>query len=171
MHNFRLWSYLVFGLIFSGSLQANAIVTPVGVNSASINSSGQVVAMQTFRAQYAGQPDSYYSRAVAYNKATTGKLARARTFVKGNALNIGLVAGTLAIGYFLDQVTKDIYPNAQSLPTASQTCNPHFTVTGYVTDTKGCSTSGLVAQHVKKCDDFMKANAGATSTCTLTTPP
>lgn len=109
MHNFRLRVYLVFGLIFSASVQGQSVVTPIAVNSASINSSGQVVAMHTYRAQYAGQPDSYYSRAVAYNKATTGKLGKARAFVKGNALNLGIVAATLAVGYALDEITKDIY--------------------------------------------------------------
>jgi len=152
MHNFRLRIYLVLGLILSSSVQANSVVTPVGVNSASINSSGQVVAMHTYRAQYAGQPDSYYSRAVTYNKATTGKLGKARAFVKGNALNLGIVAATLAIGWALDEVTKDIY---STTPTPS----PFTAPSGFVWCYGNCLSTTSLRQYAASTPSAAVSNA------------
>lgn len=123
MHNYRLRLYLVCALIFSGIAHGQtATVTPVAVNSASINASGNVVAMHTYRAQYGSNPASYYSRAVEYNKATTGKLGKARAFVKGNALQLGIAGAILAVGWSLDEITKDVY-------TSAGTTDP-YTVTG-----------------------------------------
>ena len=147
MHNFRLCLYLIFGLTLSETILANTTVTSVGINSAYVNSSGNVVSMQTFRAQYAGKPDSYYSKAVTYNKATTGKLGKAGAFFKGNSLNLGIVAATLGIGYFLDYVTKDIYTTApvpQQPLSGAVFCRTDEGVTR-------CSSSGLpLASHYFK---------------------
>lgn len=114
MHYFCMRFYLVLCLIIPTAVHANWTVnsTPVSVTGGSINSSGQVVTMATYKATHPTKGTLYMDRLTAYNKGTTGTLAARRISAARSNLNpLGLLmTGTLlGVGMFLDSVTGDIY--------------------------------------------------------------
>lgn len=121
----------ILGLVLSPFASANWTVesTPVSVSGGSINSSGQVVTMATYKATHPTKGTMYMDRLTAYNKGTTGTLAARRISSARSNLNpLGLLmTGTLlGVGMFLDSVTGDIYsvpPEQASCGTGTaQTC-------------------------------------------------
>lgn len=120
LHTIGFYTALGLSLIASSNSYAQTTPTSSGfgangvfvqsVRSNSVAVSGSnVVSMQSFRVQNGTAPVRYFDRAVAYNKASYGSSVKG--FMKSNAPNIALVGITLAMGWVLDQITKDLYTN------------------------------------------------------------
>jgi hypothetical protein len=92
------------------------LVQSVRSNSAAISGSN-VVSMQTFRVQNGTAPPKFYDRAVAFTKSTYGGMAK--NFIKANALQLGLTAVILGVGYLIDYITGDIQRDVAP----AQSCN------------------------------------------------
>ena len=122
MHNFRLWFYLVCSIVsshaFAGAIAyPNGVsVTPIAVRSGTLSSTGTVIQSIEFQASKAANQSSYFTRAVEFSKPTTAQSIK--QFGKRNALGIGLTVTTLAIGWALDSITKDLY----STPSVTNYC-------------------------------------------------
>jgi hypothetical protein len=120
-------------------------VQAVGSKSASV-SGNNVVSMQQFRVTNGTAPLKYYDRAVAYNKAQYG--AKVKGIIKANALNATLIATTLALGYYLDYITGDLY---QTPATPSMTCTTTlYTFNSPYGALEDCTLSAVIAKYKSK---------------------
>jgi len=126
MRMYLIGLYLVLGLIpFTLNAQQNYTlingikVEAVGVTSARVTSSGEVLQGIQFRAQSGTTAPKYYDRAVQFTKGSTGKSIKG--FFKNNAFQLGVTATLLGVGWVLDDITKDVYtsPGTPATPLGS----------------------------------------------------
>lgn len=174
MHNFRKFLYFVCALIASNNIYAGAIaysngvsVTPISVRGATLSSSGHVIQSIEFQATKASNQSSYFTRAVQFNKPTTAQSIKA--FGKRNALGLGLTAVTLAIGWSLDEITKDIYPVANNGSSPAITCNPFYTVGGNAFGAgQGCTPQSAIVGWRNNCIAWGSSNHRSNPVCNIT---
>jgi len=162
----NIGQYFIFALMFS----APAFAGTVNINGVNIQANtadkyiksqyGGYIRNVHFEAQVASSttpnpnPIKYSTRAVAYTNNTLGKSIKG--FAKNNAYQLGLATVIIGMGWFLDEITGQIYPQPTDGSTPATTCNPSFTASGFVSATTSCSISGAVSAHLAKCNTYVK---------------
>lgn len=176
MRSHSLWCGLVLALsllspqAFAQSVTINGVpIEAIGAGKAYIQPDGSVIQGIGFKATSPGatQP-SYYQRAVQYTKGTVG--GNIKQFAKFGAYSIAFSAILEGMGWVLDEITGDIYPNAESAGTPEITCNPRFQASSNLGGSAyGCTPSAAGAQLLLQCNSSMSGSAFAPGYCVLPT--
>lgn len=109
LHRFILILVIASLITYVGISHASGAITvsPVGAG-AGVSSGGGITYPVSYSASGGGAANSaYYSRSAFFDRPSLG--ASARAIVRGGVYAAALIGAIAAVGYFIDEITRDIY--------------------------------------------------------------